>query len=70
MEVESLLLGVLGKDYGDGVFKYLDPRGLAHLEITFTRELVFVPPGGAVALLLSVGAQILRHISIHLRVYL
>jgi hypothetical protein len=23
---ESILLGVLGKDYGDGVFKYLDPR--------------------------------------------
>ena len=46
MEVESLLLGVLGKDYGDGVFKYLDPRTLAHLECTFTRELVFVPPGG------------------------
>ena len=38
MKAESLLLGVLGKDYGDGVFKYLDPRGLACLECTFTRE--------------------------------
>ncbi len=25
---ESLLLGVLGKDFGDGVFKYLAPRTL------------------------------------------
>ena len=57
MEVESILLGVLGKDYGDGVFKYLDPRGLACLECTFTRELVFVPPDGAVALLLSVAQR-------------
>ena len=23
---ESMLLGVLGKDFGDGVFKYLAPR--------------------------------------------
>ena len=59
MEVESLLLGVLGKDYGDGVFKYLDPRTLARLESTFTRELVFVPPGGAQALLWSVARR--RH---------
>ena len=59
MEVESLLLCALGKDYGDGVFKYLDPRTLARLECTFTRELVFVPPGGAVALLLSVARR--RH---------
>ena len=36
MEVESLLLGVLGKDYGDGVFKYLDPRALARIECAFT----------------------------------
>jgi alpha-tubulin suppressor-like RCC1 family protein len=56
---ESMLLGVLGKDYGDGVFKYLDPRTLAHLECTFTRELVFVQPGGAQALLLSVARR--RH---------
>ena len=59
MEAESLLLDVLGKDYGDGVFKYLDPRTLARLERTFTRELVFVPPGGAVALLWSVARR--RH---------
>ena len=58
-EAESVLLGVLGKDYGDGVFKYLGPRPLARLEATFTRELVFVPPGGAVALLLSVARR--RH---------
>ena len=31
MEAESLLLEALGKDYGDGVFKYLDPRTLARL---------------------------------------
>ena len=59
MEAESLLLGVLGKDYGDNVFKYLDPRAAACLELTFTRELVFVPPGGAQALLLSVAQR--RH---------
>ena len=41
MDSESLLLGVLGKDYGDGVFKYLDPRTAARLELMFTRELVF-----------------------------
>jgi hypothetical protein len=29
---------VLGKNYGDGVFKYLDPRGLARLERTSTLE--------------------------------
>jgi hypothetical protein len=23
---ELILLGLLGKDFGDGVFKYLDPR--------------------------------------------
>jgi alpha-tubulin suppressor-like RCC1 family protein len=56
---ESLLLGVLGKDYGDGVFKYLDPRTLALLETTFTRELVFIPLGGVQALLLSVARR--RH---------
>jgi len=28
MEAESLLLGALGKDYGDGVFKYLAPRAI------------------------------------------
>jgi alpha-tubulin suppressor-like RCC1 family protein len=56
---ESILLGVLGKDYGDGVFKYLDPRTAACLETTFTRELVFVPLGGAEALLLSVARR--RH---------
>ena len=59
MEVETLLLGALGKDYGDGVFKYLAPRTLARLELTFTRELVFVPPGGVQALLLSVAQR--RH---------
>jgi alpha-tubulin suppressor-like RCC1 family protein len=56
---ESMLLGVLGKDFGDGVFKYLAPRTLARLETTFTRELVFVPLGGAQALLLSVARR--RH---------
>jgi alpha-tubulin suppressor-like RCC1 family protein len=56
---ESMLLGVLGKDFGDGVFKYLDPRTAARLECTFTRELVFVPLGGAEALLLSVARR--RH---------
>ena len=59
MEEESLLQGVLGKDYGDCVFKYLDPHTLARLEATFTRELVFVPPGGVQALLLSVAQR--RH---------
>ena len=34
MEAESLLLGSLGKDYGDNVFKYLDPRGLANIAHT------------------------------------
>jgi alpha-tubulin suppressor-like RCC1 family protein len=57
--VEAILLGVLGKDYGDNVFKYLAPRTLARLETTFTRELVFVPLGGAQALLLSVARR--RH---------
>ena len=52
---ESLLLGTLGKDYGDGVFKYLDPRGLARLEATFTRELVFVPPYLALAIIPAGG---------------
>jgi alpha-tubulin suppressor-like RCC1 family protein len=56
---ESMLLGVLGKDFGDGVFKYLDPRTLARLETTFTRELVFIPLGGVQALLLSVAQR--RH---------
>ena len=56
---ESILLGVLGKDYGDNVFKYLDPRTLARLETTFTRELVFIPLGGVQALLLSVARR--RH---------
>jgi hypothetical protein len=56
---ESMLLGLLGKDFGDGVFKYLDPRTLARLECTFTSELVFVPLGGAQALLLSVARR--RH---------
>jgi hypothetical protein len=56
---ESMLLGVLGKDFGDGVFKYLDPRTAACLETTFTSELVFVQPGGAQALLLSVAQR--RH---------
>ena len=54
---ESILLGVLGKDFGDGVFKYLDPRTAACLECTFTSELVFVPLGGAEALLLSVAKR-------------
>jgi hypothetical protein len=56
---ESMLLGVLGKDFGDNVFKYLDPRTAACLETTFTSELVFVQPGGVVALLLSVARR--RH---------
>jgi alpha-tubulin suppressor-like RCC1 family protein len=56
---ESMLLGLLGKDYGDGVFKYLGPRTLARLEATFTRELVFIPLGGVQALLLSVARR--RH---------
>ena len=56
---ESLLLGVLGKDFGDGVFKYLAPRTAACLECSFTSELVFVQPGGAQALLLSVARR--RH---------
>jgi len=56
---ESMLLGVLGKDFGDGVFKYLAPRTLARLETTFTRELVFIPLGGVQALLLSVARR--RH---------
>jgi hypothetical protein len=50
---------VLGKDFGDGVFKYLDPRTLARLETTFTSELVFIPLGGVQALLLSVARR--RH---------
>ena len=54
-----MLLGVLGKDFGDGVFKYLDPRTLARLETTFTSELVFIPLGGVQALLLSVARR--RH---------
>ena len=33
---ETMLLGVLGKDFGDGVFKYLAPRTLARLETTDT----------------------------------
>jgi alpha-tubulin suppressor-like RCC1 family protein len=53
---ESMLLGVLGKDFGDNVFKYLDPRTAACLEITFTSELVFA---GVQALLLSVARR--RH---------
>jgi alpha-tubulin suppressor-like RCC1 family protein len=57
--VEAMLLGVLGKDFGDNVFKYLDPRTAACLETTFTSELVFVQPGGAQALLLSVAQR--RH---------
>ena len=57
METESLLLGVLGKDYGDNVFKFLAPRTAACLELTFTRELVFVPPGGVQALLWSVAQR-------------
>ena len=57
--VESILLGVLCKDFGDGVFKYLAPRTSARLETTFTSELVFVQPGGAQALLLSVARR--RH---------
>jgi hypothetical protein len=56
---ESILLGVLGKDFGDGVFKYLDPRTLARLELTFTSKLVFDPPDGVQALLLSVARR--RH---------
>jgi alpha-tubulin suppressor-like RCC1 family protein len=56
---ESMLLGVLGKDFGDGVFKYLAPRTLARLECTFTSELVFIPLGGVQALLLSVAQR--RH---------
>jgi alpha-tubulin suppressor-like RCC1 family protein len=56
---ESMLLGVLCKDFGDGVFKYLDPRALARLELTFTSELVFVQLGGAQALLRSVARR--RH---------
>ena len=56
---ESVLLGVLGKDYGDNVFKYLDPRTAACLECTFTSDLVFVQPGGAQALLRSVAQR--RH---------
>ena len=56
---ESMLLGVLCKDFGDCVFKYLAPRGLARLELTFTSELVFVQLGGAQALLLSVARR--RH---------
>ena len=32
------VLGALGKDYGDGVFKYLAPRSLARLELTLTRK--------------------------------
>jgi alpha-tubulin suppressor-like RCC1 family protein len=55
----EVILGVLGKDYGDNVFKYLDPRTAACLECTFTSELVFVQPGGAQALLLSVARR--RH---------
>jgi hypothetical protein len=54
-----MLLDVLGKDYGDNVFKYLAPRTLAHLECAFTSELVFVQPGGVQALLLSVAQR--RH---------
>jgi alpha-tubulin suppressor-like RCC1 family protein len=52
-----MLLGVLGKDFGDGVFKYLDPRTLARLETTFTSELVFIPLGGVQALLWSVAER-------------
>ena len=59
MDPESLLHAALGKDYGDNVFKYLAPRDLAHLELTFTRELVFVPAGGGEALLRLVAGR--RH---------
>jgi hypothetical protein len=59
---ESILLGVLGKDFGDNVFKYLAPRTLARLETTFTSELVFVQPGGVQALLLSVAQR--RHAAV------
>ena len=58
-----MLLGVLGKDYGDNVFKYLDPRTAACLECTFTSELVFIPLGGVQALLLSVARR--RHAEVN-----
>jgi alpha-tubulin suppressor-like RCC1 family protein len=56
---ESILLGVLGKDFGDNVFKYLAPRTIACLETTFTSELIFVPLGGVQALMRSVAQR--RH---------
>jgi len=57
MEAESLRRA--RQDDGDGVFTYLAPRTAACLELAFTRELVFVPPGGAQALLWSVARR--RH---------
>ena len=52
-------LGAVGQDYDNVVFKCLAPCSFTSLELTFTRELVFVPPGGAQALLWSVARR--RH---------
>ena len=57
MDVESLLLGALGKDYGDGVFKYLAPPDVGRLERAFTSDLVFVEVGAGEALLRSVARR-------------
>ena len=46
MEAESLLLGVLGKDYGDGVFKFLAPRTAACLRCATDSSSACTPPGG------------------------
>ena len=54
---ESLLLGALGKDYGDGVFKYLAPPDVGRLERAFTSDLVFVEVGAGEALLRSVARR-------------
>jgi hypothetical protein len=57
--MESGLLSILNKDFGDGVFTYLCPRTAARLECTFTSDLVFIPLGGVQALLQSVARR--RH---------
>ena len=56
---ESILLGVLGKDCGDDVFKYLAPRTSPASSMPFTSELVFVPAGEGDALLRMVAGR--RH---------
>ena len=52
---ESMLLFAVRQDYGEHVFKYLAPPDAGRLEVSFTRELVFVPLGGGEELLRSVA---------------